>query len=86
VDVSATPGGEGTLFLSADRVNHGYEAYLSFDSGVTWKRVRGSLAAIPQDGGDAWGINEHPDRRFLWHSTDGGRHWTQVWPRPPATR
>jgi photosystem II stability/assembly factor-like uncharacterized protein len=86
VDVGATPGGEGTLFLSADRVNHGYEAYLSFDSGMTWKRVRGSLAAIPQDGGDAWGINEHPDRRFLWHSTDGGRNWTQVWPRPSATR
>lgn len=86
VDVGVTPGGDGTLFLSADRVRHGYEAYLSFDSGQTWKRVRGSLAAIPQDGGEAWGINEHPDRRFLWHSTDGGRHWTQVWPKPAATR
>lgn len=85
VDAGATPGGDGTLFLSADRVRHGYEAYLSLDAGQTWKRVRGSLAAIPQDGGEAWGVDGHPDPRFLWHSTDGGRHWTEVWPRPPAT-
>jgi photosystem II stability/assembly factor-like uncharacterized protein len=86
VDVGATPAGDGTLFLSADRVRHGYEAYLSVDAGRTWQRVRGSLAAIPQNGGEAWGINEHPDHRSLWHSTDGGRHWTEVWPRAPATR
>jgi photosystem II stability/assembly factor-like uncharacterized protein len=86
VGAGAGPGRDGTLLLSADRVGHGYEAYLSFDSGQTWKRVRGSLAAIPQDGGEAWGIEEHPGRRILWHSTDGGRHWIEVWPRPLATR
>jgi hypothetical protein len=86
VAVAATPAGEGTLFLSADRVRHGYEAYLSVDAGRTWQRVRGSLAGVPQDSGEAWGIDEHPDRRFLWHSSDGGRQWTQVWPKPSATR
>lgn len=86
VDVTATAGPDGTLFLSAERVNDGDEAYLSFDSGKTWKRLRGSVEAIPQRSGDAWGIHDDPDRRFLWHSTDGGLHWKAVWPRPPATR
>lgn len=86
VDARATPEGDGTLLLSADRVRHGYEAYLSVDAGRTWRRVHGSLAGVPQGSGEAWGIDEHPDRRFLWHSSDGGRHWTQVWPKPSATR
>jgi photosystem II stability/assembly factor-like uncharacterized protein len=85
-NASATPGQNGALLISADRVGHGYEAYMSFDRGRTWQRVRGALPSISQDGDEAWGIDEHPDRRFLWHSTDGARHWTQVWPKPATTR
>jgi len=83
--VRAQPGRGRTVTVSADRRGHGYEAYVSFDGGKTWKRVRGQLPEIAQGGSEAWGV-DGVDRRRVWHSTDGGRRWTQVWPRPPASR
>jgi photosystem II stability/assembly factor-like uncharacterized protein len=86
LNVGAWPGRQGALVLGADRMNHGTETYLSFDSGKTWQRVRGTLpSAVAQEGKEAWGVEEGEGRHLLWHSTDGGRHWTEVWPRPPAT-
>jgi hypothetical protein len=87
-DAYAEPGRGGTLRLSADRVNHGYEHYVSFDRGRTWKRVRGSLAdvaPIAPEGEETWAVKERADG-VLWRSPDGGRHWTEVRPRPPTTR
>jgi hypothetical protein len=87
-DAYAEPGRGGALRLSADRVNHGYEHYVGFDRGRTWKRVRGLLAEvapIAPEGEETWAVEKRADG-VLWHSTDGGRQWTEVRPRPPTTR
>jgi photosystem II stability/assembly factor-like uncharacterized protein len=83
--VGAQPGRGRAVTVSADRRNHGYEEYVSFDGGKRWQRVRGHLPGLAQDGNESWGV-DGVDQRRIWHSTDGGRHWEQVWPRPPATR
>jgi photosystem II stability/assembly factor-like uncharacterized protein len=85
-NVGAEPGREQTIRLFTERIGRGSEQYLSFDGGKTWKWVRGVLPEqIAQEGNEAWGVEEREGRRLLWHSTDSGRHWTEVWPRPPAT-
>jgi photosystem II stability/assembly factor-like uncharacterized protein len=87
-NVGAWPGRGHTIRLFTERVGRGSEQYLSFDGGNTWKQVRGTLPdQIAQEGNEAWGVGvEQPSgRHLLWHSTDGGRRWTEFWPRPPAT-
>jgi hypothetical protein len=85
-NVGAKPGREQTIRLFTERIGRGSEQYLSFDGGKSWKWVRGALPEqIAQEGNEAWGVEEREGRHLLWHSTDGGRHWTEVWPRPPAT-
>jgi photosystem II stability/assembly factor-like uncharacterized protein len=85
-NVGAQPGRGHTIRLFTERIGRGTEEYLSFNSGKTWQRVRGALpSAVAQEGKEAWGVEEGDGRHLLWHSTDGGRHWTEVWPRLPAT-
>jgi photosystem II stability/assembly factor-like uncharacterized protein len=82
-NVGALAGRGRTLSISADRVGAGGEQYLSFDGGATWSRIRGHLPEIVTlDGAELWGVDEFR-RNALWHSSDGGRHWTEVWPRLP---
>ena len=85
-DVGALAGRGRTLSVTAGRVGSGGEQYLSFDGGATWLRVRGDLPErVTFDGAELWGVDEF-GRSGLWHSSDGGRHWTEVWPRLPVSR
>lgn len=58
----------------------------SENDGKTWQKLRGTrlaesqLLAVGPD--EAWAIGGN-----LWHTVDGGRSWTEVWPSlPPDSR
>jgi photosystem II stability/assembly factor-like uncharacterized protein len=58
----------------------------SDNDGKTWRKLNGSrlsesqLLAVGPD--EAWAIGGN-----LWHTVDGGRTWTEIWPSlPPDSR
>ncbi len=64
----------------------------SDDGGRTWRKLTGPVglgpALIALDAREAWALAERPSDAFapapagqvLWHTTDGGRSWHEVWP------
>jgi photosystem II stability/assembly factor-like uncharacterized protein len=56
------------------------------DGGSTWRRLEGphrlSARVVAFDAKEAWAIDAPTGNvppRALWHTTDGGRTWTQAW-------
>jgi photosystem II stability/assembly factor-like uncharacterized protein len=69
----------GTVFLHSD------------DGGHTWTRtqaVTDTISLAAADANEAWAIAGFTGAvgmtNRLWHTTDGGKRWDQVWPRLPT--
>jgi photosystem II stability/assembly factor-like uncharacterized protein len=56
---------------------------VSSDGGKTWRDIEGSAnwpSVVAAGGREAW-AKFYRGGSVLWHTVDGGRNWTQVWPR-----
>jgi photosystem II stability/assembly factor-like uncharacterized protein len=69
----------GTVFLRSD------------DGGATWARtpaVADTISLAAADAEEAWAVAGYrggiDTTNRLWHTTDGGKTWNQVWPRLPT--
>ena len=79
-------GAGGAIWLACDKL-----LLHSSDAGRTWSRLRAVLpiaAIAPAGRQSSWIVagNSAPvgDRNRLWHTDDGGKTWTEVWPRLPT--
>ena len=79
------------ILCSADAADHGPDVLLhTSDAGRTWSRrsaregLDPHIVALSET--EAWAADANPwlTRRTLWHTTDGGRSWRQVWLHLPA--